>query len=432
MAGIPSEKNHDNPPPKAIKTKTCWFYPWKYHSSEEIWRGLIAEVILKTLEIKSADSKTIVKAFKLLGSFLGNSATSLLDLVKLPGGIEINSDTINEIKEHYKDATHPESPYLNPYENAFQSWVKDLLGNDHRLIVFIDDLDRCMPEIALQVLEALKLYLNIKGLVFVMGLDPDVIHQVVYKHYEKFRSELQNENQSKQNPSTPQLKPEDYLSKMFQIEVQLTRSKIQIENYFEDLTSKSDPWQKLPDNDRKIFKTIILEKVSDNLREIKHLINNALITAVGYESIPKDKTNKTESLFTRSQGLQLFFIRKILDEDYTMATYFADERIHDFFHQWSQIVCKGKETDKDFPLTISIPKDYFEKLEESRTIKEGSPDEVHYQMLKKGELESPSFAPEPYHDLIKTKKFAPFFPLLTDENLGNLMRIEFPTKDEMS
>jgi len=45
------------------------------------------------------------------------------------------------------------------------------LGEDDRMVIFIDDLDRCLPEVALQVLEALKLYFNIDGVAFVLGID---------------------------------------------------------------------------------------------------------------------------------------------------------------------------------------------------------------------------------------------------------------------
>ena len=31
---------------KRLKVDTCWFYPWKYQEREDVWKGLIAEVIL--------------------------------------------------------------------------------------------------------------------------------------------------------------------------------------------------------------------------------------------------------------------------------------------------------------------------------------------------------------------------------------------------
>ena len=40
-----------------------------------------------------------------------------------------------------------------------------------------------MPEITLQVLEALKLYLNIPKLIFVVGVDDKVVNALVREHY---------------------------------------------------------------------------------------------------------------------------------------------------------------------------------------------------------------------------------------------------------
>ena len=53
------------------------------------------------------------------------------------------------------------------------------------MVVFIDDLDRCLPEVTFEVHEALKLYLNIDKLIFVVGLDRRVVQAHVEKHYEK-------------------------------------------------------------------------------------------------------------------------------------------------------------------------------------------------------------------------------------------------------
>ena len=46
------------------------------------------------------------------------------------------------------------------------------------------NLDRCSPAITLEVLEAIKLYLNIEPLVFIVGLDRHVVDAIVGKDYE--------------------------------------------------------------------------------------------------------------------------------------------------------------------------------------------------------------------------------------------------------
>jgi hypothetical protein len=46
-------------------------------------------------------------------------------------------------------------------------------------VVFVDDLDRCLPDGALAVLESMKLFFDLPGFIFVVGLDEQVIHQAV-------------------------------------------------------------------------------------------------------------------------------------------------------------------------------------------------------------------------------------------------------------
>ncbi|WP_344679119.1 P-loop NTPase fold protein [Saccharopolyspora taberi] len=56
-----------------------------------------------------------------------------------------------------------------------EEWVGSGSGPDRQLVVFVDDLDRCQGEVVLTVCEAIKLYLDVPGLVFVIGCDQAVL-----------------------------------------------------------------------------------------------------------------------------------------------------------------------------------------------------------------------------------------------------------------
>jgi len=45
------------------------------------------------------------------------------------------------------------------------------------------DLDRCLPQKAIQILEALKLFLDVPGCIYVLGLDPEAIESAVRARY---------------------------------------------------------------------------------------------------------------------------------------------------------------------------------------------------------------------------------------------------------
>jgi hypothetical protein len=55
--------------------------------------------------------------------------------------------------------------------------------NDYRIVIFIDDLDRCSPEKALEVLESIKSFFDLEGFVYVIGMDSDTINSLVKKKY---------------------------------------------------------------------------------------------------------------------------------------------------------------------------------------------------------------------------------------------------------
>ncbi|MEJ5309549.1 MAG: SUMF1/EgtB/PvdO family nonheme iron enzyme [Anaerolineae bacterium] len=88
---------------------------------------------------------------------------------------------------------------LEQFQENFARLVARLPGAKRRLIVFVDDLDRCTPEKALQVLEALKLFLDVPNCIFVLGLDQTAIETAVRTRY---RDEV---------------KARDYLEKIIQL-----------------------------------------------------------------------------------------------------------------------------------------------------------------------------------------------------------------------
>jgi predicted KAP-like P-loop ATPase len=52
-----------------------------------------------------------------------------------------------------------------------------------KLVVFIDDLDRCKPEKAAEIFEFIKVFLDIPGIVFILGLSDKVIERALRERY---------------------------------------------------------------------------------------------------------------------------------------------------------------------------------------------------------------------------------------------------------
>lgn len=404
---------------KGVTVRPVWFYPWKYDTKEDVRRGLIAEVVLNAIDVKNASTKTVISAAKKFGLFLGKSFLHTLASVKLKADdraeAELDLAAIKEILGEYQQAAHPEKAFLNEFETTLRDWVKNTVGKDggkERMVIFIDDLDRCMPDVALQVLESLKLYLNIDNLIFAVGVDKDVIDRLVIEHYRKLGLVTQgmpamSDDKDSQKKHAELIKEQEekarqYLCKMFQVEVSLIPSEQQMEALLEEQLSTISYWNKLNARSREVFRAVIAKQAKRNPREIKRIINSAVMGGVGALMLSQDDQQQK---LTFAQGLQLFFIERILTEKHTMGTQARSKDGIEFFSLWSEIVRDGRQRDLAFPLTVKDLKSFGGYGPTART---------DY--------------PAQYKRIIEHPGFSHLHGLLGDEELGLLMQIEYPSE----
>jgi len=88
-------------------------------------------------------------------------------------------------KEDWSKLIRPEKSRTPPKEiEAFRSEFGEIIAALGRpLVVFIDNLDRCLPDVAIGTLEAIRLFLFIEGTAFVIAADEDMIRHSVTKHF---------------------------------------------------------------------------------------------------------------------------------------------------------------------------------------------------------------------------------------------------------
>ena len=374
-----------------------WFFPWKYHSREDVWRGLISEVIIHSLKIENADVSRAIKAAKQFGMFLGRSFLQVLSGAEVgtgPQGAKVKLEGIKDIPDIYRECVKPEKAFLNEFEDALRSWVEDTVQDDKRLAIFIDDLDRCMPEVALEVLEALKLYLRIKNIIFIVGVDPKVVEDLVKRHYETLG--LKDEKSTK------------YLQKMFQVEVDLGPSAEQIDTFMKEQLVEIGQWKDLEETVQDIFLERIKNLAENNPREVKRLINSALMLGAG--AVMKEEREWKNVKF--EQGVQFFFIRRIL-RNHDLAAKLRETPLNDFFVEWSKIACEDKTADARF-FSPRIPKGKGE-VEQGEALErptEQAPHERDEQQKR-------------FEPLTTNPKYNEFGFLGENKDLAELMKIEY-------
>jgi predicted KAP-like P-loop ATPase len=90
-----------------------------------------------------------------------------------------------DAKKGLADLVKPAEKRTPPAEiEAFRKEFGDLLvGMNTTLVLFIDNLDRCLPDVAIGTLEAIRLFLFMPRTAFVIAADEDMVRHSVAKHF---------------------------------------------------------------------------------------------------------------------------------------------------------------------------------------------------------------------------------------------------------
>jgi hypothetical protein len=88
---------------------------------------------------------------------------------------------------------------------AILAQEQDAAGGLERIVLYIDDLDRCPPDVVVKVLEAIHLLVALPVFVVVVAVDARWLRQSIEQHYAEM-----------------ELSPANYLEKIFQIPFQLS------------------------------------------------------------------------------------------------------------------------------------------------------------------------------------------------------------------
>ncbi|WP_053077117.1 P-loop NTPase fold protein [Chryseobacterium sp. BLS98] len=155
----------------------------------------------------------------------GNDPNEIIKRLQSEEGKELLQSFIKEQNEESKTKTNAVSEFRKDFEDLLES------TNFKRLIVIIDDLDRCSPERIIENLEAIKLFLNVPKTAFIVGADPRIVKYAIENKYRN-NKEIEEDN----NRIVI-----DYLEKLIQLPYSLPRlSESEVETYISMLICKKE------------------------------------------------------------------------------------------------------------------------------------------------------------------------------------------------
>jgi len=132
-------------------------------------RTRIGETIIRAAEL----TKGIVEQTSIGSSISGNISMNLPAI----------QDVASRINEYRNFQTNVDI-FAEDFAEAISAFLKSRREVDkQKLVVFIDNLDRCLPESVIVILEVLKLFLDDSPCVFVIGVDRAAVERAFQAHY---------------------------------------------------------------------------------------------------------------------------------------------------------------------------------------------------------------------------------------------------------
>lgn len=254
---------------------TVWFNAWRYEREPHLIVPLLDE--LRLAIARRAATTEEQKVATSVARRLGRAARAILAGVKLRAsipGVSAEFDPAAAMNSYDANAELDEtiqSFYFAAF-SAMRDAVREYTDSGKRVVIFVDDLDRCLPEKALEVLESMKLFFDQKGFVFVVGLDHDVIVRAIGVRY--------REGNELDAPATRrgEIAGRDYIKKIFQVPYVLPRvDPDQLDEYYRAVLDEagfaSAQRAHLDEHVLPHLQYLVDDSSSVNPREVKRLIN---------------------------------------------------------------------------------------------------------------------------------------------------------------
>lgn len=242
-------ENSMQPDIKAERVQPVWFNTWQY--SQFGTNASLPASLLTTLMRCLSGEPTSIEWVKNAAVRLGRPAANAAIRMATHGLSELGD--ISLVDEAMDAATTV---------NKLKAEIKKLIADRHangveRIVVFVDDLDRILPERAVEILEIMKLFIDWDGCVFVLALDYEVVKRGLKKRFEMSEEELRGRS---------------FFDKIIQLPFSIPTSKFDMKGYVGGLFDKMDLQMGAEDPD--LFERLIGSSVSTNPRGVKRAFNS--------------------------------------------------------------------------------------------------------------------------------------------------------------
>lgn len=205
--------------------------PWRYDPAVGAKESLISEVLdclQKALTDAESNTQGAIEALKKLAKRV-DWAKALS--IAARASLTLQLPSIDDITSLVKDDPETGGPRgLEAFRSEFAALMNSSeLDGIHRLVVLVDDLDRCLPETVVETLEAIRLFLAVPKMSFVIAADEQRVADAIRTRFPEARGGVPAPQGTSTAPEEP---ARLYLHKIVQTTIPLpTLSRFDTEAY---------------------------------------------------------------------------------------------------------------------------------------------------------------------------------------------------------
>ncbi|HSF51073.1 MAG TPA: P-loop NTPase fold protein [Nitrososphaeraceae archaeon] len=276
---------------------------------------------------------------------------------------------------------------------------------EYRIIEFIDDLDRCIPEKALKILESIKSFFDMEGIIFVIALNYQGIDSIIKEKY----------------GNNPNISGFDYMEKIVQLPFNIPEwADMDIDKFIDSIIEK-DVNGSIFENEIRLNKRLIAHSVERNPRQVKRFINDVILTRFVFKK-PVDNLIAVKTLKFRQEWE--WFSDFIFPDDRREQFFNAYKRLNEDNHaldRWKEKVTKSYPSffNENDPLRTFLDIGGADKLnsiksmeEYRRALESVSTFSEYSERLKKLSEDILRLLPEAADTIASMTPLAPFSQLL--------------------
>lgn len=165
---------------------TIYFSAWENDYMEQPFISFSAEILKYFNTTKPKAKKLLAKTTKAIFELIVNltkssSLTIGIDFKDNKIGASVDMNKAVNAVEKFIDNFIQKDDYLTNFKKTLKGLIKELPNN--KLVIIVDELDRCRPDYAMKTLEIIKHFFDIEGLFIIVPTNIRSLHRSVKALY---------------------------------------------------------------------------------------------------------------------------------------------------------------------------------------------------------------------------------------------------------